>query len=64
MFIVEIFIIGRKWKYPGCSLTDEYVKKMLVWREKRKRRNGAIILYPFKLEVIKFQAWRESLEGG
>ena len=28
MFIAPLFIIGKKWKQPKCSLVDEWVKKM------------------------------------
>ena len=28
MFTVALFTIGRTWKQPECSLTDEWIKKM------------------------------------
>ena len=28
MFIVALFIIGRRWKQPRCPSTDEWIKKM------------------------------------
>ena len=29
MFIVALFTIARTWKQPRCSLTDEWIKKLL-----------------------------------
>ena len=29
LFITALFTIARKWKQPGCPLTDEWIKK--VW---------------------------------
>ena len=28
MFIAALFTIARTWKQPGCTLTDEWIKKL------------------------------------
>ena len=28
MFIASLFTIARTWKQPGCTLTDEWIKKL------------------------------------
>jgi len=28
MFIAALFIIGRSWKEPRCTSTEEYIQKM------------------------------------
>jgi hypothetical protein len=28
MFIAALFTIAKLWKQPGCSTTDEWIKKM------------------------------------
>jgi hypothetical protein len=28
MFIAALFIIAKLWKQPGCSTTNEWIKKM------------------------------------
>ena len=32
LFIVALFTISRTWKQPGCPSTDEWIKKLYVYR--------------------------------
>jgi hypothetical protein len=31
MFIVTLFVIARSWKQPRCLMTEEWIKKKIMW---------------------------------
>ena len=52
MFITALFTIDRKWKQPGCPLTDEWIKK--VWYIYTMEYYSAIKRNTFELALMRW----------
>ena len=60
MFIAAVFAIGRTWKEPECSLTDEWIKMWYIYTMdyySAIKRNG---IWPFVVVWMNLESVTQS----
>ena len=53
MFVAALFTVARTWKHPRCTLTDEWINKLLAYYLDIKRNTfESVLLRWMNLEPI------------
>ena len=53
MFVAALFTVARTWKHPRCTLTDEWINKLLAYYLDIKRNTfESVLMRWMNLELL------------